>query len=330
MRNTYIYVAHAIVVVATAYFASISGLANWYSVIAIGLPLVLSMVPKLSGYSYTVNVRLLFPISVGLLCISLFHYFPIFMADPTGTDLARYGLTADVGGVAQDFFQVNPIFKDAVSVLYAICAAFLLWKGLSDFDELKHVLYEEANELRSISDYTTYFLASGEPETNERTVRSIREQLLTYATNMLKGNRIVANAENEGVMETCLLEIGKLKTADMNDQIALEEIMKALNRVSILRSRRTVCIEKRMSPFILGLMFIMSITMVASFFGKASGEINIDYVYVFLLPAFYTSIFMTLLDLSSPFDGYWAIKLEAVNGVCNKLEQQLNGKMLEA
>ena len=70
-------------------------------------------------------------------------------------------------------------------------------------------------------------------------------------------------------------------------------------------------------------MLIMSATMVFSFFGKASGEFGMDYVYVFLLPAFYTSVFMTLLDLSSPFDGYWSIKVHAVRGVMDKLDKQL-------
>jgi len=131
------------------------------------------------------------------------------------------------------------------------------------------------------------------------------------------------NHENEGVIEDCLMAIGKLDAVDLNDEIALEEILKSCNRISVLRSKRTVCIEKRMSPFILGLMLLMSMTMVSSFFGKATGQFNIDYVYVFMLPVFYASIFMTLLDLSSPFDGYWKIKLEAIDGVREKLERQL-------
>ncbi|MEJ1992152.1 MAG: DUF4239 domain-containing protein [Maritimibacter sp.] len=317
-----IYFVHAIVVAATAYFAAASDIANWYFVLLIGLPLVLASVPRLSGISYSINARILFPLSVGLLCGALYHYFPTVVVNGDNA-LTSYIIRNSGRGVESDFFEVNAIFKDSVSVLYAICAAFLLWKGLTDFDELKHVLHDEANEIRTIADFSGYFINSGQVERNWSSVQSLRHLLLEYLSNMLKGRRVVANSENENVLMNCIAEIGKLEGADTNDNIALEEIMKSISRISMLRSRRAVCIEKQMSPYILGLMLLMSVTMVASFFGKASSEFSIDYAYVVLLPAFYTAIFMTLLDLSSPFDGYWSIKLGAVIGVREKIEKQL-------
>lgn len=323
-RNSLIYTTHALIVITTAFFSYHSGIASWYFALAIGLPLLISYFPKLSGLSYTINVRILFPISVGLLCVSFYHYFPQLMIEESQQQLERFGISNESSGIEQEFFQVNDVFKDAASVLYAICAAFLLWKGLSDFDELKYVLYEEANEVRSIGDYSTYFVTSGAPDVNEPTVRELRGLLLDYLDNMLRGNKVIASVENESVLERCLHAAGRLDAVDHNDKIALEEIMKSISCISVLRAKRTVCIEKRMSPFILVLMLLMSITMVSSFFGKANGEISIDYMYVFLLPAFYASIFMTLLDLSSPFDGYWSIKLEAIEGVQRKLSAPLH------
>lgn len=321
---TAIYVIHAIVVGLTAYLLSVSDLASWYLALLIGVPLLLALAPSLSGLSYTLNARILFPISIGLLTVSLFHYFPEILS--TNSDqLSLYGVSND-DRLDQDFFVVNPIFKDSVSVLYALCAAFLLLKGLNDFDELKNVLYEEANELRSISDFSSYFIASGAPEENAPIIHRIQENLLSYIENMMAGNKVVANETNEMVLEECILKVGHLNAVDENDKIALAEIMKSLNRISVLRTRRTVCIEKRMSPYILGLMLIMSLTMVGSFFGKATGELSIDYVYVFLLTGFYSSIFMTLIDLSSPFDGYWTIKLGAVYSTEKKLRKQLGSE----
>ncbi|KAB7616161.1 DUF4239 domain-containing protein [Amylibacter sp. SFDW26] len=324
-RNALIYCIHLLVVIATAYFAFKGNFFTWYYVLIVALPLLLSSFPRLKNYSYTINVRILFPISIGLLCVCFFHYFPHLMIPDTGTlSPSTYGIKNDTGSVTQDFFAVNPIFKDAVSVLYAICAAFMLWKGLTDFDELKHVLYEEANEVKTISDYSNYFIVSGEIEYHKPYVLTLRKKLFSYLENMLQGNKIVANSKNEDVLEECMATVGKLNPGDFNDQIALGEIMKSLSRISVLRSHRTVCIEKKMSPFILTLMFMMSATMVASFFGKASGEVSIDYIYVFLLPAFYTSIFMTLVDLGSPFDGYWSIKLGAVETAMSKLKEQIS------
>ena len=315
-------------VIATAFFANASGLATWYFVTLIALPLLLSLIPRFVAFSFTLNARILFPISVGLLCVSFYHYFPSLLFDETQASLARLGVSNSNSSLEQDLFQVNDVFKDAVSVLYAICAAFLLWKGLSDFDELKKVVYEETSEVRSITDFSTYFIASGDPETNRAPVMKLRYLLFRYLRNMLKGSRIIASSENESILEQMLLAVGKIKATDKNDDVALEEIMKAVSHLSILRSNRTVCIEKRMSPFILTLMFVMSVTMVSSFFGKATGEITIDYLYVMLLPTFYASIFMTLLDLSKPFDGYWSIKLEAISGVSQRLSKLIPAEQL--
>lgn len=327
MRNIAIYVIHVLVVAATAYLGSLSGIFSWWAICLVLLPLVLAITTRLSQFSYTLNVRILFPISVGLFFVALYRFFPEMMAEPelaegTIMTLDRLGI-GNASNVGDSFFEVNDLFKDAVTVLYAICVAFLLLKGLSDFDELKQVLYSEANEIRTISDFTTYFMTSGFPEENRDTVYTLRSHLSRYLENMLVGTKVVTNVQNEQVLQDCLISVGRLKAFDENDQIALGEIMRGLSNISSLRAKRTVCIEKRMSPFILVLVLLMSLTIVLSFFGSASTQVSIDYVYIFLLPTFYTSIFMTLIDLSSPFDGYWQIKLNAIKDVKRKLLQQM-------
>ena len=323
MRNAVIYIIHFSIVLATAYLALQTGLFTWWMICLILLPMALATGSRLSDYSYTINARILLPISVGLFFVSLYHYFPSLMIADQSM-LSRYGITQPGALIDENFFEVNDLFKDAVTVLYAICVAFLLLKGLGDFDELKQVLYSEANEVRTISDFATYFMASGSPEDNYPTVLQLREHLCDYLGNMLKGNKVITAVENEGVLENCILTVGALKTVDKNDEIALSEIMKSVSMISELRAKRTVCIEKRMSPFILVLVFMMSLTIVLSFFGSASADFSIDYVYIFLLPTFYSSIFMTLIDLSTPFDGYWQIKLHAIQGVREKLNRQID------
>lgn len=321
-RNSIIYSIHVLIVVATAVFAAKASIANWYFGSVILLPLLFAASRRFGGVSYTINARILFPLSVGLFFVAFYHYFPQFMVDEGAANLARSGITNASDVAKREFFQVDDVFKDSVTILYAICVAFLLLKGLNDFDELKTVLYEEVNEIRTISDYSSYF-TNGNLEENAPVIVSLRKSLLKYLDNILDGGKIVINAENEQVLADCLMTVGQLKQGDINDAIALEEIMKGLSRVANLRAKRAVCIEKRMSPLLLSLMFLMSITMVSFFFDKATGEFGFNYIYVFMLPMFYAAIFMTLLDLSSPFDGYWSIKLEAVRGVQEKLRSQL-------
>lgn len=341
-RNILIYTVHITLVLATGWILSLSGLANIGFLAIIACPLLLALFPKnekwrIANWSYTVNVRLLFPISTGIFFLALYNYFPTLISgtgmvsesNPIGSAIqnsSRFGIPPEAspsGTIYQNFFEINDLFKDAVTVLYAICVAFLLLKGLSDYDELKQVLYAEANEVRKISDFATYFTESGDPETNHEPVFELRQTLCEYLRNMQEGNEVVVSEANEGLLEHCLRLVGQLKPDDLNDRIALEQIMHSVSQLSTLRANRTVCIEKRMSPFILGLVFLMSVTIVLSFFGRVSEEVTIDYIYIFLLPAFYTSIFMTLLDLSSPFDGYWQIKLDAIRNVSAKISWQL-------
>ena len=347
MRNAIIYAIHFAFVAATALIAYKTEFVSWWVICLILSPMILATGSRLTNksgqegedsaskvrtkrslrdYSYTINARILFPISVGLFFVSLYHYFPTLMENDAANVLSVYGITNPGGSdplLNQTFFEVNDLFKDAVTVLYAICVAFLLLKGLSDYDELKQILYSEANEVRTISDFATYFLDSERPNENFPIILKLRRLLCDYLGNMLAGNKVRTAPENEHVLEDCIIAVGKLKTLDTNDKIALEEIMKGLSTISEMRANRTVCIEKRMSPFILVLVFMMSLTIVLSFFGSASKEVSIDYIYVFLLPTFYTSIFMTLIDLSSPFDGYWQIKLHAIEGVRAKLSKQI-------
>lgn len=134
---------------------------------------------------------------------------------------------------------------------------------------------------------------------------------------------MVVRKANETVLKELISTLSMLKVKDTNDQIALEEMMKGVSNLAHLRSQRTVCIERKMSPFILGLMLIMSLTMVLSFFGQLSTGPTIEYVYILLLPAFYTSIFMTLVDLSSPFDGYWSIKVSALQETTDHIRNSI-------
>ena len=253
----------------------------------------------------------------------LYHYFPTLVATDTSGALALYGLeNSSVSPIDQAFFEANELFTTSVSVLYAICVAFLLFKGLSDFDELRTALSDEASEINTIVDYMQYFKDSGFNENWPVLVRVLK-YFRNYVANIHAGHKIVISKENDTVLRKIILQLSRLSPKDNNDSIALEEIMKGYSRVVSARSRRHSNIQKSMSPFILALVLLMSASLLASFYGEATGEVSVDYFYVFLLSMFYTSILMTLIDLSSPFDGYWAIKTETFQELIGKIEDEL-------
>lgn len=319
-----VYIIQILFVLGASAIASMSGLFPWFYGIILTLPLVFSASARFSGLSFTLNARIMLPISAGLFFVTLYHYFPELVASQS-SDLARYGLTnPGDGSITREFFEANDLFTTSVSVLYAICVAFMLWKGLTDFDELRAALSDEASEINAILDYFQYF-RNGDRNENWPLIAEMMDLLLQYVGNIRAGKKIVISHKNDIVMRRLIEVLSKVTPKDANDNIALEEIMKAFSRVVNARSRRHANIQKTMSPFILTLIFLMSLSLLASFFGSATGEISVDYVYVFFLSMFYTSILMTLIDLSSPFDGYWAIKTATFDDLVAKISDDRKG-----
>lgn len=318
-----IFIMQIVFVLSAAWIAHLTDLFPWYYSIILAMPLILSASTRFSGMSATLNARVLLPISAGLFFMTLFHYFPELVTNSQADTLAIYGIAnSNDGSIDQAFFEANDLFTTSVSVLYAICVAFMLFKGLSDFDELRNALSDEASEINTIVDYMQYFKDSGKND-NWPVLANLLKFFRTYITNIHAGRKIVISKENDIVLRNIIKQLSKLSPKDANDKIALEEIMKGYSRVVGARSRRHSNIQKSMSPFILILVLLMSLSLLASFFGKASGIVSVDYFYVFLLSMFYTSILMTLIDLGSPFDGYWAIKTEAFEGLVKKIEAEL-------
>jgi len=324
LRTFFLMLVHILVVALNAFVLSLTGLYSTWYLIVIVAPIALYLFPAFSRFSYTINFRIILPFSVGLLFVGLYQYFPEFMASGNAVPtLTANGLQLKAPEPNTKIFEVNPTFVDAVTVLYAVCAAFLLWKGLNDFDELKSVLYEEASEMKSLSNYFTYLSEGDKQDENTEIANDLRALFIEYIDNLTKGEEIIVSHDNEEILRECLNLIGKFKDTDVNDRIAIAEVMKGLNHLTLLRSKRSVCIEKRMSPFILVLIAVMSLAMSATFFGDASQEFGVNHILIFLLPAFYTSLFMTLLDLSSPFDGYWKVKCDSMNGVKERLREEI-------
>ena len=76
-----------------------------------------------------------------------------------------------------------------------------------------------------------------------------------------------------------------------------------------------------MSPFIIALVAFLSGAIILPFFREASTEFGLNHIYVFTLSTFFAFIFMTLLDLSMPFEGYWQVKKDALQTAKDMLER---------
>lgn len=259
---------------------------------------------------YIFLLRVVTPVSIGIFFTLLYHY-------AYGIEPLRELLNAS--------FRVNFMmdkFFNVISVLYAIVVAFLLWKGLTDYDMLRLELNREASIIRKIAYYTRYF-----DNPDDIHPGNIVRLLHRYITNILDGDRVVGCRENNLIIKRCIDEAAHIEARDLNDQIALEAIMQGIGDLSEIRSRRQAFMECKMSPYMLLFLVIMTIFLLYPLYTKTPQEGGLAaYIMIFSMATLLSFMFITMLDLRDPFAGYWKIKLDSFGELLEELDEILSNK----
>lgn len=309
---------------------------SFLSLLPAALALVMFPVQKL----FVVLARVILPISYGLFATGIFCVGFDSIANSEFYNIARFGIQ---GGEQVISFEADDNFFNSVTVLFSICSAFLLWKGLTDFDRLKEVLNTEAETIWAIAFLTTYLREGDEDGSRHLSgIDTIENQQNIEATNEICAefqayfNRAIGKEgehqdnpsvdvlrSNDDLIDKCVSATKKIvvKENDENDRIALQEIMKNLSLLVSIRSKRRVYMETSMPPYILGIILFMSLALLVPFFSNGSEIMSVNHLYVFLLSSIHMFIFMTLVDLSSPFVGYFSIQLEAYKNAKQRIDQ---------
>mgnify|MGYP003643655331 CR=1 FL=1 len=286
----------------------------------VGVLVVLALPGLFNGRYFIFCARVLVPISYGVFAIALFS---LGYENIAGSDFYR----ASNFGLEQngDFiFEAEDNFFNALTVLFSVVSAFLLWKGLTDFDKLKETLNEEAENIWAIVFLTSYLREENDdsPENivniaaTDKICRLfqdyVREAIGVQNISMRKAS-MYRLKNSDDLIDQCVGETKRIvvKKGDENDRIALEEMMKKLSHLVSIRSKRRVFMDTGMPPFVLASILLISIALLLPFFGNGADVMSVNHIYVFLLSTIHMFIFMTLVDLSSPFDGHFSIQLDA-------------------
>ena len=208
-----------------------------------------------------------------------------------------------------DWNTINACFT-VISTLYAITFAFCLWKAMIDFDDLKNSLRDEANKIQSIATLLRYFDNVYKEKTQEY-LEKIRKELTIYTKSMIDNPNLDKNDENGKIIISCVDHIEYLEFDKLNDRIALENIIKNFDELTMIRSHRISCLNNNMSPFLFVIIAIMSASIVALFFVRNPIGFNSNQFIVPLLTFIYSYLFIMLWDLDQPFDGFWRISNDA-------------------
>jgi len=274
---------------------------------ALGYVLILVAGSRTFGFVFVYRVML--PLSIAITAVYCYRL------------AYEQAMVADFLAASKNNFAYLELLFDILATLYAICTAFLLWKGLTDHDNLRKLLSNEANNMERLLGYLHYF--SFDNTTNLSAASIIRKQLKDYIRNVLDGNKIVVNKKNSEVLRECGRQISLLEPDDANDQVALAETMKALSDLTSARSQRISQMEIGMSPYILMALAVMSLGVLYPFFTEPPASDNIREVCIFLLSGVLSFLLITLLDISHPFNGYWRIKTDAFKTIDGLIDDEI-------
>jgi len=265
---------------------------------------------RLGSYGAVFIFRAITPISIGLFLMALYTWVQ--------SDHSIYGaIVIDV----EDKFHLERLYE-SISILYAVCTAFLLWKGLSDHDGLRHILKEEAGQIQGAIGYLNYL----DGNENKKYAQEIRKSFKMYIERIIVDETVKAHNDNYQLLTDTRNYIAKLKptTDDSNDSVAIAQIMRGLNNLFKVRMKRIACMETKLSPYILWALVLMSLSILYVTFATPTKDILVVKTTIFLLSGLMTFMVFMLLDINSPFAGYYTIKTDSFTQILKILEIEIS------
>ncbi len=279
----------------------------------------------------------------------------------------RFSTTAvmDMGGAAEVFEPVTTeIFNATISTLYALIVAFVIFKGMQDYEHANHALQDEAMQIRTLSNSLKYFesneAADAPPtslitdpadrlrwlERNRTSVESIRSELIFYVqalSEAIRGRKAEV-PENMERLDACAAHVGDLVPMDENDKLALGAMMRTLCDVSSIRARRIALMKTKLSPYLMIILVVLTLLIIAPFFVAAGPFDDLraqglsflemvqalasrpEFVAIGGLGFSLTYLFFLMLDMNSPFNGHWRVKTTPLT----EIEQELSAHLASA
>jgi len=188
------------------------------------------------NFGFVFIYRVMLPLFFGLLLVWLYR------------EAYEIKIVSDFLSASRSNIEYLSWLFDILSTLYAICTAFLLWKGLTDHDTLRKLLSDEANYIERLIGYLRYFDLS--KQKNCLFATKLLTNVESYISNILVDETVSASKENSLILRRSVDLIATVDPEDHNDRVAVGETMKSLSDLAMARSKRISQMEIKMSPFL--------------------------------------------------------------------------------
>ncbi len=268
------------------------------------------------------SIRVLTPIVFGILTVVLYEF------------VERNSLLDAIGFQPESNADslIVEIFSGTISTIYALIVAFLVFKSMQDHDNINFVLRDEAMHLDSISQFLPYFNGEASAQ-NAPVIRDIQKELAQYARNIASPifKRLLQMNENQKIIDNIVEDVGRIETKDAHDESTLNHIMARIDSLASVRARRIAYMMSKPSPFMIIMLFVLSVFIVAPFFvtgiqvdtGQTSGSVPMTQLILWFLGFSLTFLFLMMVDMASHFDGYWEVKRDVFVDVAERIDKRL-------
>ncbi|MEL7116808.1 MAG: DUF4239 domain-containing protein [Pseudomonadota bacterium] len=282
------------------------------------LPMVTMFKGERAHFGAILTARALVPISAGLCMMAFYDALPVLLGgEGSFMTIENFGFAEPT--TAAMSFEADSFYLEAVSVLYAMFSGFLLFKGLDDLGELREALVEEATCLGSIEKYTDIILKCQETPDAKAKATELRAALHDYTQRVIDCVEQGPTAENDEVISKAMALVVQIVPKTDVASNAQAAIMSAFDELGKARSRRSRAMGNRLPPMVMSFLLVMSVSMVLPFFGAPVDGFSTNHIFIFLMTSCFTFVFMLLLDLNDPFDGYWQVSMAPFEDLRSRL-----------
>ncbi len=210
-------------------------------------------------------------------------------------------------------------FFNLFGVLYAIIIGFAIYLVLDDYEEIKHYMQDEVNEIQDLRDYLMYV------DNQEDLVKEIRGKIKVYVEMIVKKDWPAMCGSKKINMDTppeaydIMKSINKIRVTDPSDSIALEKLMECLAKATDYRSDRLIASRERLPALIRHVIVILSLFLVITFSFIPIQDLRINLGLNALNSFGISLIYFVITDLDYPFGGVWRITSEEFEDLSKSL-----------
>ncbi|HVP06015.1 MAG TPA: DUF4239 domain-containing protein [Dehalococcoidia bacterium] len=229
--------------------------------------------------------------------------------------LARYGFDTE-SHFASDGGAVRA-YISAISTLFGILAAFIIYVVWSQFIEADHAIKLEANELLDLCRYAVYLNDPAALDSVTAAVGRYASAVCEDEWTTMPAGR--AHPAAEGALEGVFAAVNSVRFDDDRDSTAWSRMIQKFEAVSDARDKRIELAGERMPALMRGLLYMVSGLLLLGFFMMA---IQNDLLAVAVTVGTTAVVFLTIEvmeDIDNPFDGQWAISHEPFQALRRQL-----------